>query len=99
MEERIINKYIIEQKDNYVSGFYNVNDGEEYDYEGQMADFPDVCEGWYKFQKGKFVVDEKRKQEILDERQKEEEMPTQIDIIEAQTFYTAMMTDTLLEEV
>lgn len=31
------------------------------------------------------------------EEQKEHDKPTQMDIIEAQTMYTAMMTDTLLE--
>ena len=38
-------------------------------------------------------------QEELDRMEKERNRPTQLDRIEAQTMYTAMMTNTLIEEV
>ena len=46
------------------------------------------------------VVYEEMTQEEIDSLPKEEDYqlePTQLDIIEAQTMYTALMTDTLLE--
>lgn len=97
MNEKIINKYVIETNtDGYVIGFYAVLEG-KYDYEGQMADFPEATEGWCKFENNTFVVDEVKKAEIIAEREKEAQKPTWQETIEAQTFYTAMMTDTLIE--
>ena len=92
-----INKYIIEQEDGYVTGFYAVLEG-EYDYEGQMADFPEACEGWTKFENGTFVIDEEKKAEIIAEREAEAKKPTEQDLLEAQVLWTALMTDTLMEE-
>ena len=97
MKEEKTKYKLILNANKYIIGFYNIVDGEEYDYEGQMADFPEVCEGWYKFQKGTFVIDEKRKQEVLAQRQAELDKPTWQETIEAQTFYTAMITDTLID--
>lgn len=42
--------------------------------------------------------DEEKYQRILEEEEKEKKKPTWQDKIESQTFYTAMMTDTLIEE-
>lgn len=96
-EEKIINKYVIEtNEDGYVTGFYAVLEG-HYDYEGQMADFPEVCEGWSIFENNTFVIDEEKKAEIIAEREAEAQKPTQLDIVEAQAFFTAMMTDTLID--
>ena len=92
----IIRYKIITNADGYVDSFYDVVDN-EYDYEGQMADYPEATEGWYKFENNTFIVDEVKKAEIIAERKKEAEKPTQLDIVEAQTFYTAMITDTLIE--
>lgn len=47
------------------------------------------------------VLNEERKQKLIEEeaeRRHKEEEPTEFDKIEAQILYTAMMTDTLLEE-
>ena len=97
-ENIVVNKYkIIINTDGYVDSFYDVIDG-DYDYEGQLSSYVDLTEGWYKFVNNEFVVDENKKAEILEERRKEAEKPTQLDIVEAQLIYTAMMTDTLLEE-
>lgn len=98
MDEKIINKYVIETNtDGYVTGFYAVLDDEKYDYEGQMADFPEATEGWCKFENNTFVVDEVKKAEIIAEREKEAQKPTWQETTEAQVIYTAMMTDTLIE--
>lgn len=95
---RLINKYVIQTNGGYVSGFYNVQEG-SYDYEGQMADFPDVCEGWFKFQNNTFVEDAQKKAEIIAQREEEERQKKREDErIPAQVTYTAMMTNTLIEE-
>ena len=51
--------------------------------EGNLAD--------YRWQDGAFVLD------LLPEPEPEPETPSQLDRVEAQAVYTAMMTDTLLE--
>lgn len=84
--------------DGYVVGAYAVEEGSDFDYYGQIAECPDIAEGWCKFENNTFIVDEVRKSEIIAEREKEAETPSREDKIEAQTFYTALMTDTLLEE-
>lgn len=97
MPEKILNKYKIDtDENNYVIGFCAILE-DNYDYYGQMADFPEACEGWTKFENGKFIIDENKKAKILEQRRIEAEKPTQLDIIEAQITYTALMTDTLLE--
>lgn len=97
-ENIVVNKYkIINNTDGYVDSFYDVLD-DDYDYVGQLSLYNDLTEGWYKFINNEFIVDEDKKAEILEERRKEAEKPTQLDIVEAQLIYTAMMTDTLLEE-
>ena len=98
MGEKIINKYVIEtDADGYVIGFYAVLKG-KYNYEGQMADFPEATEGWCKFENNTFVVGEVKKAEILAEREKETQKPSRLDRLEAQSFFTAMETNTLLDE-
>lgn len=93
-----INKYILERNDdNYIVGFNTVISG-NYDFEGQMADYPEACEGWCKLENNQIVVDEEKKAEIIEERRRKEEEPTDLERLEAQVFYTAMETDTLLEE-
>ena len=96
MSEKILNKYKIVVEDGYVSGFYVTET--DYDYYGQMADFPDICEGWTKFVDGNFVEDLEKKAEIIAEREKKSKKPTWEETIESQVYYTALMTDTLVEE-
>lgn len=50
----------------------------------------------YQFIDGKLVLDEAKKQIIMDAEKAREETPTQLDCIEAQCLFTAMMTDTLI---
>lgn len=94
--ERILNRYkIMADEDGYVIGYYAVLD-DDYDYYGQMADFPEVTAGWTKFENGEFVEDLEKKAEIIAEREREAAKPTDMDRLEAQMTYTALMTDTLL---
>lgn len=49
----------------YIIGFYATLE-KDYDFVGQMAQYPDVSTsieygGWYKFINGEFVLDEERK--------------------------------------
>lgn len=68
--EKIINKYIINlDDDGYVIGFYTTLE-DNFDYEGQMADFPNVCLGYTKFINGGFVEDQAKKQEIEERKAK-----------------------------
>lgn len=55
----------------------------------------------YQYISGQLILDPVRKAEIIaeeEERRRKEEEPSRDDRLEAQTLYTAMMTDTLLEE-
>ena len=98
MLEKILNRYKISSDENgYIVGFYTVF-GDDYDYYGQMADFPELCEGWTKFENGEFVEDPEKKAEIIAEREREAQLPTWEEIIESQVYYTALITDTLIEE-
>jgi len=63
-----------------------------------MADYPEVCEGWTKFENGEFIVDENKKAEIETQKRIEALRPSDQDRLEAQALYTALMTDTLLPE-
>lgn len=95
---KVLNRYkILNDEQGYVKGFYAVLD-DDYDYYGQMADFPEACEGWVKFVNNDFVVDETRKAEIIAQREADAKKPTDQDRLEAQALYTALMTDTLLPE-
>lgn len=101
---KILNKYkIFNDELGYVNGFSAVLE-DDFDYYGQMADFPNACEGWTKFVPGneagtgEFVEDLERKAEIEEEKRKEALKPTDQDRLEAQTMYTALMTDTLLPD-
>lgn len=53
----------------------------------------------YQVVDGKLVLDGAKKQAIIEAEKAREKMPTQLDRIEAQALYTALMTDTLIEEV
>lgn len=69
--DKIINKYKINKDDNgYVNGFYSVL-GDDFDFEGQMADYPNATRGWTKFIDGQFVEDETKKAEVLDRKAKQ----------------------------
>ena len=82
----------------YITGFYAVPNGQDFDYYGQMSQFGDVTHGWTKFIDGEFIVDEAKKSEILEEEKRQAEAPTWEERIDAQVLYTALLTDSLLEE-
>ena len=84
--------------DGYIIGYQSVPIGTEYDYYGQMSQFPDAIRGWTKFADGNFVIDETKKAEILAEEQRKAEEPTWEERIDAQVLYTALLTNSLLEE-
>lgn len=64
---------------------------EGFEYENIVDEFPDGDITDYKYINGKYVYDPLTKPE------EPEEQPSQLDVLEAQVTYTAMMTDTLLE--
>lgn len=66
---------------------------EKYAVEGMplVDELPDGDISDYLYQDGQYVYDP------LPEREEPEAEPTQLDLIEAQVTYTALMTDTLLE--
>ena len=53
----------------------------------------------YQLVDGNLVLDEAKKQALIEAEKAREETPTQLDRIEAQVLYTALMTDTMIEEV
>jgi len=70
----IINKYRFEYNDDgYIIGFYSV-DSDEYDYEGQMANFPFATRGWTKLVDGQLVDDLTKRTEILQKEADEQEI-------------------------
>ena len=84
--------------DGYIIGFHTVPMGTDYDFFGQMSQHPEATHGWTKFADGNFIVDEAKKAEILAEEQRLAEQPTWEERIDAQLLYTALLTDSLLEE-
>lgn len=90
-------------EDNYITAFQvvDLDTSSSYDYYGVLPDdmVQSIMYGaWYKLVDGNLVVDQERKAEIIAKREEEAKKPTWQDKIEAQITYTAMMTDTLIEE-
>ena len=82
-------------KDNLVLSLaHTKNDNVELDLTDVDLDFLNA----YQYFGSGLVLNQERKEEIIAEREKEEKTPTWDEIIEAQVTYTALMTDTLLEE-
>lgn len=89
-----INKYkMILDENGYIEGFYTVE--EDYDYEGQMSQFPDACDGWTKCVNGELIVDEEKKQEILENIAKN----TEISELEHNLDSTDYIMARMLEEI
>jgi len=104
LEDLKFNYYVLDKnEDGYITGFAAVLEG-NYDFYGQMALYPEACEGWYKFVSdesetgGNFVLDQAKKDEIIAQREAEAKKPTAMDILEAQMMWTALNTDTVLPE-
>ena len=95
----VINNYELHfNDDGYLIGFEAVLD-DNYEYVGQMSQFPDACRGWTKFVNGEFVEDVTKKEEILAQEEADriaQEKESQR--LEAQITYTALCTSTLLDE-
>ena len=90
--------YKFEYDNDYIIGFYDVPEGASYDYDGTISE--DLCNsiyygGWYKFENNQLIEDAQRKAEMIAKKEHETTWEERID---AQVTYTAMMTDTLIEE-
>lgn len=85
-------------KNNYVLSIANTtNDNIELDLSTIDLNYLNA----YQYLDGELVLDETKKAELVEEekkREEEEKKPTQLETIEAQVLYTALMTDTMLEE-
>ncbi|MBQ2658646.1 MAG: hypothetical protein IJF87_08775 [Erysipelotrichaceae bacterium] len=91
--------YVVEtDSDGYITSFYVPVEetGNEYTFDGSELELEFL--NAYKIQNRVPVLDQAKKEEIIAEREAEAQRPTQLDIVEAQVTYTALMTDTLLEE-
>jgi len=95
----IINRYKLEiNEDGYIIGFYTTL-GDEFDYEGQMANFPFATRGWTKLVNGQLVEDLAKKAEILEKEATDleisdlEEKLNSTDYIIARTFEDIMALD------
>lgn len=64
---------------------------EDFEYKNIVDELPDGDITDYKYINGEYVYDP------LPKPEEPEEQPSQLDVLEAQVTYTAMMTDTLLE--
>lgn len=92
----MIHKYDVELDGNgYMVGF-SISDTGDYEFDGSLLELHYLQA--YKIVDGQPWLDEERKAEIIAEEEAEAQKPTPLDIIEAQATYTALMTDTLLEE-
>ena len=66
------NYKLIINDDGYIeSGYVSDND---FNFTGQLADYPDITEGWCKLVDGIIVIDENKKADIIEERNKEAEI-------------------------
>ena len=89
-----INKYkMILDENGYIKGFYTVE--EDYDFIGQMSEFPEACDGWTKCVNGELAVDEEKKQEILENIAKN----TEISELEQNLNSTDYIMARMLEEI
>lgn len=52
----------------------------------------------YRYINNELILDEDKKQQLIDEEEAEKHIPTDFEKLEAQVMYTAMITDTLLDE-
>lgn len=84
----------------YISSFESVDDNpQEADiFEAGARFSPELNKGCYKIVNNQVVYDDDEYQRILAKEEEERRKPTQLDKVESQSFYTAMMTDTLLDE-
>lgn len=84
---------MILDENGYIKGFYTVE--EDYDFIGQMSEFSEACDGWTKCVNGELVVDEEKKQEILENIAKN----TEISELEQNLNSTDYIMARMLEEI
>ena len=95
-------KYEIQlDENNYVSGV--VHNGDERDiYDDEFIFNTFYKDGHrvncYHLVDGEYILDEVKEREEIAKEQEEAKKPSQLETIEAQVLYTALMTDTMLEE-
>lgn len=84
-------------EEDYLLGF-EAQDGRPntYRFDGSTLELDYI--NAYHVVEGEIVLDEVKKQQIIDEREEEAKKPTAMEKLEAQVLYTAVSTDTMLEE-
>lgn len=96
----VINNYkFTYDNGNYIVGAMAVLDG-NYDWQGQLSQYEEsACGGWYKLTNGQLVADNVRKTQIMNAREEaKKQAEKEAQKIPAQVTYTAMMTDTMIED-
>ena len=92
---------IILDENNYISCI--VHNGDERDiYDDEFIYNTFYKDGHrvncYHLVDGEYILDEVKEREEIAKEQEEAKKPSQLETIEAQVLYTALMTDTMLEE-
>lgn len=84
--------------DGYITSFYVPEDESQGDYtfDGSLLELHYL--NAYKIVNNVPTLDPVKKAQIIAEEEAEAQKPTQLDIVEAQVTYTALMTGTLIEE-
>lgn len=88
-------KYNVEFENGYVKSFVKDENGAfEFDATKLKLEYLNC----YKASGTTLILDEDKYQRVLEQEEAERQKPTQMETIEAQVLYTALMTDTMLEE-
>lgn len=87
----------------YVVGIFAYSDPSDadkniFDFDLNQYDLSGVRIGAYRLGNNCLEFDNEKYQELLEEEQRRESKPTWNEKIESQVYYTALMTDTLVEE-
>lgn len=83
-------------ENNYLTGFMHMANEEDV-YELNPSEMNLEYLNCYKLVNDEVIFDKEEYQRTLEEQEAEKQKPTQLETIEAQILYTALMTDTILE--
>ena len=84
-------------ENNYLTSFMHMANEEDI-YELKPTEMNLEYLSCYKLVNDEVVFDEEKYKRTLKEQEAEKQKPTPLETIEAQVLYTALMTDTMLEE-
>lgn len=88
---------LILDENNYLEGFVHTNSSEDkYELNPQSMQLDYL--NCYHLVEDEVVFDEEKYNKVKEEEEKEKQKPTFEEKIEAQVLYTALMTDTMLDE-